>query len=218
MPTECCTPAALTLTTWMTMSTHFQSHDTSSACTLSYASTGCIMDLFACPLKHSRILPFDSSKHKLSGGTTATQIECLSTDHWLLELNKEVMQFALEEERKHAAAWVCNTTGVEEWGKDWLVVDGTHIPLAWKPGVCSQERFCYKGFHSMNVALVILPHLLQIVKLVVGQPGSVQDLKVWASGSNILKKPRVMGLDTQEVRRPVNSYEGSTGIKESGRS
>ncbi|SPC60887.1 uncharacterized protein UHOD_11179 [Ustilago sp. UG-2017b] len=43
----------------------------------------------------------------------------------------------------------------------------------------------------MNVALVILPHLLRIVKSVVGQPGSIQDLKVWASGSNILKKPRL---------------------------
>ncbi|SPC67503.1 uncharacterized protein UHOD_20533 [Ustilago sp. UG-2017b] len=107
----------------------------------------------------------------------------------LLELNNEVMQFALEEERKHAAVWVCNTTGVEEWGKGWLVVDGTHVPLAWKPGVCSREHFCYKGFHSMNVVLVILPHSLQIVKLVVGQPGSIQDSKVWASASNILKKP-----------------------------
>ncbi|SOV05621.1 uncharacterized protein UDID_18471 [Ustilago sp. UG-2017a] len=53
----------------------------------------------------------------------------------LLELNNDVMQFASEGERQHAAAWVHNTTGVEEWGKGWLVVDGTHIPLAWKPGV-----------------------------------------------------------------------------------
>ncbi|SOV02658.1 uncharacterized protein UDID_19631 [Ustilago sp. UG-2017a] len=41
----------------------------------------------------------------------------------------------------------------------------------------------------MNVVLVILPHSLWIVKSVVGQPGSTQDSKVWASGSNILKKP-----------------------------
>ncbi|SAM82485.1 uncharacterized protein UBRO_21069 [Ustilago bromivora] len=109
----------------------------------------------------------------------------------LLKLNNEVMQFALEEERKHAAACVHNTTGVEEWGKGWLVVDGTHIPLAWKPRVHSQEHFCYKGFHSMNVVLVILPHSLQIVESVVGQPGSIQDSKVWASGSNILKKPHL---------------------------
>ncbi|KAJ1584328.1 hypothetical protein NDA11_001280 [Ustilago hordei] len=109
----------------------------------------------------------------------------------LLELNNEVMQFASEGERQHASAWVRNTTGVEEWGKGWLVVDGTHIPLAWKPGVLSREHFCYKGFHSINVALVILPHSLQIVESVVGQPGSVQDSKVWASGSNILKKPHL---------------------------
>ena len=107
----------------------------------------------------------------------------------LLKLNNKVMQFASEGERQHASAWVCNTTGVEEWGMGWLVVDGTHIPLAWKPGVLSREHFCYKGFHSINVALVILPHSLRIVESVVGQPGSVQDSKVWASGSNILKKP-----------------------------
>ena len=39
--------------------------------------------------------------------------------------------------------------------------------------------------------LVILPHSLQIVESVVGQPGSVQDSEVWASGSNILKKPHL---------------------------
>ncbi|SPC61517.1 uncharacterized protein UHOD_11594 [Ustilago sp. UG-2017b] len=109
------------------------------------------------------------------------------------------MQFASEGGRQHAAAWVRNTTGVEEWGKGWLVIDGAHIPLAWKPGVLSREHFCYKGFHSINVALVILPHSLRIVESVVGQPGSVQDLKVWASGSKILKKPRLY-LDEVRVR------------------
>ncbi|SAM84898.1 uncharacterized protein UBRO_20861 [Ustilago bromivora] len=109
----------------------------------------------------------------------------------LLELNKEVMQFALEAERQSASAWVQRTTRVEEWGKGWLVVDGTHILLAWKPGMMSQEHFSYKGFYSMKVALVILSHSLCIVESVVGQPGSVQDLKVWTSGSNILKKPQL---------------------------
>ncbi|SOV07486.1 uncharacterized protein UDID_18920 [Ustilago sp. UG-2017a] len=79
------------------------------------------------------------------------------------------------------------------------MTDGTHIPLAWKPGVLSREHFCYKGFHSINVVLVILPHSLQIVKSVVGQPGSIQDSKVWASGSNILKKPRLY-LDKVRVQ------------------
>ncbi|SOV08867.1 uncharacterized protein UDID_17764 [Ustilago sp. UG-2017a] len=134
--------------------------------------------------------------------TEAFQWNYSSSVAGLLELNNDVMQFALEGERQHAAAWVRNTTGVEEWGKGWLVVNGTHIPLAWKPGVHSQEHFCYKGFHSINVALVILPHSLWIVKSVVGQPGSIQDSKVWASGSNILKKPCLyLDKDAQDLRR-----------------
>ncbi|KAJ1041448.1 hypothetical protein NDA10_000299 [Ustilago hordei] len=76
-------------------------------------------------------------------------------------------------------------------GEGWLVVDGTHVLLAWKPGMMSWENFSYKGFSSMNVTLVILPHSLHIVESVVGQPGSVQDSKVWILGSNILKKPQL---------------------------
>ncbi|SPO21346.1 uncharacterized protein UTRI_00823 [Ustilago trichophora] len=109
----------------------------------------------------------------------------------LMEMNKEVMQFASEQERKQASSWVRRVTGVEEWGKGWLVVDGTHIPLAWKPAMHAREHYSYKGFHSLNVALVVMPHSLRIVESVVGQPGSAQDSRVWASGSNILKKPRL---------------------------
>ncbi|SAM85261.1 uncharacterized protein UBRO_20887 [Ustilago bromivora] len=55
----------------------------------------------------------------------------------------------------------------------------------------SWEHFSYKGFYSINIALVILPHSLCTLESVVGQPGSVQDSKVWTSGSNILKKPQL---------------------------
>ncbi|SOV06691.1 uncharacterized protein UDID_17582 [Ustilago sp. UG-2017a] len=125
-----------------------------------------------------------------------------------------LLSIQAHDKRQHAAAWVHNTTGVEEWGKGWLVVDGTHIPLAWKTGVLSREHFCYKGFHSTNVALVILPHSLWIVKSVVGQPGSVQDSKVWASGSNILKKPH---LYLDEVEHAIaylkNRFQCLTGYR-----
>ena len=36
--------------------------------------------------------------------------------------------------------------------------------------------------------------------------------------ANDSPEPFVMGLDVQEVGRTVSSYEGSAGIKESGRS
>jgi len=109
----------------------------------------------------------------------------------LLELNSEVMTFATEAERRSSAAWVQRKTGVEEWSKGWLVVDGSHIRLAWEPSLLKKEHFNYKGFPSINIAVVILPHSLRIVEYVVGHPGSVQDSKVWVTGSNILKKPRL---------------------------
>ncbi|SOV09028.1 uncharacterized protein UDID_18236 [Ustilago sp. UG-2017a] len=124
---------------------------------------------------------------------------------WQIPSKSEVMQFALEAERQSASAWMQRTTRVEEWGKGWLVVDGTHVLLAWKPGMMSQEHFSYKGFYSMNVALVILSHSLCIVESVVGQPGSVQDSKVWTSGSNILKKPQLY-LDEGEFNWVDGGY------------
>ncbi|SOV09130.1 uncharacterized protein UDID_18277 [Ustilago sp. UG-2017a] len=67
---------------------------------------------------------------------------------------------------------------------------------------------------GINAALVILPHSLRIVESVVGQPGSIQDLKVWASGSNILKKPHLY-LDEVQVEHAIaylkNRFQWLTG-------
>ncbi|SPC63631.1 uncharacterized protein UHOD_11301 [Ustilago sp. UG-2017b] len=53
-----------------------------------------------------------------------------------------------------------------------------------------------------------------IVESVVGQPGSIQDSKVWASGSNILKKPRLY-LDKVRVEHAIaylkNRFQCLTG-------
>ena len=43
--------------------------------------------------------------------------------------------FATEDERAKALAWVVEKTSVEEWGQGWLVADGMHINLAWKPAL-----------------------------------------------------------------------------------
>lgn len=55
----------------------------------------------------------------------------------------------------------------------------------------TKEHFNFKGFHSINIAVVILPHSLYIVEYIIGHPGSIQDSKVWATGSKILKKPHL---------------------------
>ncbi|KAJ1585610.1 hypothetical protein NDA15_007921 [Ustilago hordei] len=107
----------------------------------------------------------------------------------LYELNSEVVTFATEDERAKAKAWVADKSGVEEWSRGWLVVDGTHINLAWKPALNACEHYSYKGDYTFNIALVFLPHSLRIVESVVGHPGSSHDVRVWASGSGIVAKP-----------------------------
>ncbi|SPO27686.1 uncharacterized protein UTRI_10164 [Ustilago trichophora] len=109
----------------------------------------------------------------------------------LYEINTEVVTFATKDERAKASAWVKEKSGVEEWGRGWLVADGTHINLAWKPAMNAREHYSYKGDYTFNVALVFLPHSLRIVESVVGHPGSSHDSRVWASGQGIVAKPRL---------------------------
>ncbi|SPO27276.1 uncharacterized protein UTRI_10393 [Ustilago trichophora] len=109
----------------------------------------------------------------------------------LYEINTEVVTFATEDKRAKASAWVKRKSGVEEWGRGWLVADGTHINLAWKPAMNAREHYSYKGDYTFNVALVFLPHSLRIVESVVGHPGSSHDSHVWASGQGIVAKPHL---------------------------
>ncbi|KAJ1037232.1 hypothetical protein NDA10_003432 [Ustilago hordei] len=116
---------------------------------------------------------------------------CSAASGSLYKLNSEVVTFATEDEHAKAKAWVADKSGVEEWSRGWLVVDGTHINLAWKPVLNAHKHYSYKGDYTFNIALVFLPHSLCIVKSVVGHPGSSHDAQVWASGSGIVAKPRL---------------------------
>ncbi|KAJ1603175.1 hypothetical protein NDA14_004360 [Ustilago hordei] len=104
----------------------------------------------------------------------------------LYKLNSEVVTFATEDECAKAKAWVADKSGVEEWSRGWLVVDGTHINLAWKPALNAHEHYSYKGDYTFNIALVFLPHSLRIVELVVGHPGSSHDANTAAAKSRDL--------------------------------
>ncbi|KAJ1042465.1 hypothetical protein NDA10_007101 [Ustilago hordei] len=104
----------------------------------------------------------------------------------LYKLNSEVVTFATEDEHAKAKAWVADKSGVEEWSRGWLVVDGTHINLAWKPALNAREHYSYKGDYTFNIALVFLPHSLCIVELVVGHPGSSHDANTAAAKSRDL--------------------------------
>lgn len=51
----------------------------------------------------------------------------------LIELRGAVVAWASEQERADAADWVAKRSGVEEWKRGWCLMDGTQIPLAWRP-------------------------------------------------------------------------------------
>ncbi|SAM76872.1 uncharacterized protein UBRO_20527 [Ustilago bromivora] len=74
----------------------------------------------------------------------------------LYKLNSEVVTFATEDECAKAKAWLADKSGVEEWSRGWLVVDGTHINLAWKPALNACEHYSYKGDYTFNIAIVFL--------------------------------------------------------------
>ncbi|SAM58687.1 uncharacterized protein UBRO_20403 [Ustilago bromivora] len=102
----------------------------------------------------------------------------------LYELNSKVVTFATEDKCAKAKAWVADKSGVKEWSIGWLVVDGTHINLAWKPALNACEHYSYKGDYTFNIALVFLPHSLCIVESVVGHPGSSHDVYTVGPYSN----------------------------------
>ncbi|SAM82349.1 uncharacterized protein UBRO_20665 [Ustilago bromivora] len=104
----------------------------------------------------------------------------------LYELNSKVVTFATEDKCAKAKAWLADKSGVEEWSRGWLVVDGTHINLAWKPALNACEHYSYKGDYTFNIALVFLPHSLCIVESVVGHPGSSHDVNTAVAKSRDL--------------------------------
>lgn len=96
----------------------------------------------------------------------------------LNELKDEIITFATEDERKAAAMWVAEKSGCEEWGKGFAAVDSTHINPAWRPARHQRDYFDYKHNHSLNVAVVVLPHSLRIIEAIVVFPGSTQDSQI----------------------------------------
>lgn len=136
-----------------------------------------------------------------AGGERDTSVSCAcsvgSVIRWttitldgLDELERDIMTSATEEERAKASSWVQNRTGVEDWGRGWLVVDGTLVKLDKRPALEHRQFYTRKGFYALNIALVVLPHSFRIVEYVVGFRGATHDSRVWAGGSQILEKPR----------------------------
>ncbi len=68
-------------------------------------------------------------------------------------------------------------------------VDGTMLPLEFKPNLYGEEYYCRKGCYGVY-CLIICEDELRIFDYLVGWPASVHDNRVWKS-SNQFKKLRI---------------------------
>ncbi|KAE8184648.1 hypothetical protein CF328_g7798 [Tilletia controversa] len=109
----------------------------------------------------------------------------------LFDHRRRILCWASQREKEDAQAWVAQRAKCTEFGNGWSMVDGSLIPLAFKPGgnAFHREYFDRKGQYSLNLQLVVLPTTLRIIDFVAGYKGSTQDSRAFAA-SDIVKRPR----------------------------
>ncbi|KAF7323379.1 DDE Tnp4 domain-containing protein [Mycena chlorophos] len=82
-------------------------------------------------------------------------------------------------EKESAKVWVEKTFGGCPEGREgWCMVDGTLIPLAFRPNWYGPSYFDRKKNYSMNLQVVNLPNL-QIIDIGYGHTGSTHDATAW---------------------------------------
>lgn len=67
-----------------------------------------------------------------------------------------------ESEIADAKAWVASQS-CEAWSPGWLMVDGTLVPLAWKPGYFGEAFFDRKSNYSLNVQVSLAQLCISII-------------------------------------------------------
>ncbi|THU76362.1 hypothetical protein K435DRAFT_605633, partial [Dendrothele bispora CBS 962.96] len=93
------------------------------------------------------------------------------------EFMSKAVRFPAEEEKKEAKKWVRNRS-CKAWCHGWCFVDGTLVPLAYRPYWYGESYFDRKSRYSLNVQIVSLPSLC-IIDFAYGHAGSTHDATVW---------------------------------------
>ncbi|CAD6985488.1 unnamed protein product, partial [Tilletia controversa] len=82
----------------------------------------------------------------------------------LCALEKSVLCWASEGEKKESKKWVEDRCGVKKWRNGYASVDGVHILCAWGPGLDGGDSFMNrKRRFSFNIQLITLLHTLRII-------------------------------------------------------
>ncbi|CAD7060363.1 unnamed protein product [Tilletia caries] len=108
----------------------------------------------------------------------------------LYDIRQQVLCWASEDEKDQARTWVAQRSKCLEFGSGWSMVDGSQIPLAFKPGKHAhhQEYYDRKGQYALNLQLTVLPTSLRIIDFVAGYKGATQDSRAFAA-SDVVQNP-----------------------------
>ncbi|CAD6983441.1 unnamed protein product [Tilletia controversa] len=110
----------------------------------------------------------------------------------LYDMRDQTLCWASEEEKEIAKAWVASQSDCVDFSGGYSMVDGSLVPLAFKPGkkAYHREYFDRKSQYSLNIQLVVLPTTYRVIDYVVGYKGATQDSRGFAA-SDIMKRPGI---------------------------
>ncbi|KAG6819196.1 hypothetical protein H0H93_014448, partial [Arthromyces matolae] len=104
-------------------------------------------------------------------------------------LCKQFCRFMTIAEKEAAKDWV-GAASCAAWQNGWLLVDGTLVPLAEKPGHHGEAYFDCKSNYSLN--LITLPNL-RIIDYVIGHCGSCHDSTAFAAFHTFCDHQQLLG-------------------------
>ncbi|THU86876.1 hypothetical protein K435DRAFT_584381, partial [Dendrothele bispora CBS 962.96] len=104
------------------------------------------------------------------------------------EFMSKAVRFPTEEEKKEAKSWV-RSHSCKAWENGWCFVDGTLVPLAYRPYWYGESYFDRKCRYSLNVQIVSLPNL-RIIDFAYGHTGSTHDATAW-EGTTLFKEHEI---------------------------
>jgi len=105
-----------------------------------------------------------------------------------LKLQKEVIKWPDEEERKAISAWIKHAHGFVNCVG---LIDGTLFPLAFAPSQNSEDYFTRKGNYAIK-GLFICDYAAKITWIEMGWPGSVHDNRVWANSDVYCRRRSIL--------------------------
>ncbi|THU90018.1 hypothetical protein K435DRAFT_617581, partial [Dendrothele bispora CBS 962.96] len=94
----------------------------------------------------------------LGKGTVHLYTHRVMTAVLRLDFMSSAVRLPTEEEKQEAKTWV-RKRSCKSWRHGWCFVDGTLVPLAYRPYWYGESYFDRKSCYSLNIQIISLPNL-----------------------------------------------------------